>query len=305
MMRSEDQGLLREFSDYLTFERRLSDKTREAYSAEAARYLSYLADSSASLPDAGVAEIEGYLISRRRNDGIDERTEGRILSSLRSFYSFLISRKLTERNPASLVEKPKDGVHLPRVISEEDVDELLSSFPSDDILSERDYTLFELIYSSGMRISEAVALDVSSYHPDERTIAVIGKRDKERLVFIGEIAAGALDSYLERIRPRLLKDERESAMFLNRRGGRLTRQAAHKRFHEAVGKLGIDATIHTLRHSFATHMIEHGADIRSVQEMLGHSDVRTTQIYTHLDTSSILAFFDRYSPLGEGDDGDI
>lgn len=303
MMRNEDQGLLREFADCLTFERRLSDKTREAYSAEAARYLSYLADSSASLSDAGVAEIEGYLISRRRNDGIDERTEGRILSSLRSFYSFLLSRKLTERNPASLVEKPKDGVHLPRVISEEDVDELLASFPSDDILSERDYTLFELIYSSGMRISEAVALDVSSYHHDERTIAVIGKRDKERLVFIGEIAAGALDSYLENIRPRLAKNDRESAMFLNRRGGRLTRQAAHKRFHEAVGKLGIDATIHTLRHSFATHMIEHGADIRSVQEMLGHSDVRTTQIYTHLDTSSILAFFDRYSPLGEGDDG--
>ena len=91
-------------------------------------------------------------------------------------------------------------------------------------------------------------------------------------------------------------------MFLNRRGGRLTRQAAHKRFHETVERLGFDATIHTLRHSFATHMIEHGADIRSVQEMLGHSDVRTTQIYTHLDTSSILSFFDRYSPLGEGDD---
>ena len=207
------------------------------------------------------------------------------------------------RNPASLVEKPKDGVHLPRVISEDAVDELLSSFPSDDPLSERDYTLFELIYSSGMRISEAVALDVSSYRREERMIRVIGKRDKERLVFIGEIAADALDAYLDRIRPSLVRDDKENALFLNRRGGRLTRQAAHKRFHEAVGRLGIDATIHTLRHSFATHMIEHGADIRSVQEMLGHSDVRTTQIYTHLDTSSILEFFDRYSPLGD-EDGD-
>ena len=153
-----------------------------------------------------------------------------------------------------------------------------------------------------MRISEAVALDVSSFHPDEGTIAVIGKRDKERLVFIGDIAKEALVYYLSAIRPGLLSGhQNEKALFLNRRGGRLTRQAAHKRFHEAAGRLGLDATIHTLRHSFATHMLEHGADIRSVQEMLGHSDVRTTQIYTHMNTGSILAFFDRFSPLSDPD----
>ena len=269
---------------------------------DARLYLEFLDESGIRLEDAGVEEIESYLIWRRRTGKLEERTEGRILSSLRAFYLFLSSEGLSEKNPATLVEKPKESAHLPRVISEDEVDELLSSFPSSDPLSQRDYTLFELIYSSGMRISEAVALDVSSYRRDESTIAVIGKRDKERLVFIGEIASAALDRYLEDVRPQLLKDEKEKAMFLNRRGGRLTRQAAHKRFHEAVGKLGIDATVHTLRHSFATHMIEHGADIRSVQEMLGHSDVRTTQIYTHLDTSSILAFFDKYSPLGDDDD---
>ena len=295
-------SLLKRFDDFIIFTRRLSEKTREVYSMDARLYLEFLDESGIRLEDAGVEEIESYLIWRRRTGKLEERTEGRILSSLRAFYLFLSSEGLSEKNPATLVEKPKESAHLPRVISEDEVDELLSSFPSSDPLSQRDYTLFELIYSSGMRISEAVALDVSSYRRDESTIAVIGKRDKERLVFIGEIASAALDRYLEDVRPLLLKDEKEKAMFLNRRGGRLTRQAAHKRFHEAVGKLGIDATVHTLRHSFATHMIEHGADIRSVQEMLGHSDVRTTQIYTHLDTSSILAFFDKYSPLGDDDD---
>ena len=155
-----------------------------------------------------------------------------------------------------------------------------------------------------MRISEAVALDVSSYRKDDGTISVIGKRDKERLVFIGESAQRALETYIDTVRPKLAVNTRETALFLNRRGGRLTRQAAHKRFHEATERLGLDATIHTLRHSFASHMIERGADIRSVQEMLGHSDVRTTQIYTHLDTSSLLSFFDKFSPLSDIEDTD-
>ena len=296
--------LIREYGSYIVFERRLSEKTREAYSAEAASYLGFLASRSIGLAEADPQTIESYLAWRRAEGGLDERTEGKVLSSLRSFYGFLLARDRAGSNPARLVEKPREHVHLPRVISEEDVDELLASFPGDDILSVRDYVLFELIYSSGMRISEAVALDVGSFREEESTIAVIGKRDKERLVFIGEIAADALRMYLRDIRPQLVRKAGEKAMFLNRRGGRLTRQAAHKRFHQAAMKLGLDATVHTLRHSFASHMIEHGADIRSVQEMLGHSDVRTTQIYTHLDTASILAYFDRYSPLSDEEDGD-
>ncbi len=293
---------LRAFSRYIIYQRRLSEKTREVYSSEAERYLAYLCSKGIELDKTTPEIIEDYLISRRKEDGVGERTEGRILSSLRSFYRFIIYEKDSdEANPASLVEKPREGGHLPRVISVDEVDALLSSFPSDDILSRRDYTLFELIYSSGMRISEAVALDVSSYRQEEGMISVIGKRDKERLVFIGEAARNALGAYLSDVRPKLVKAPKETALFLNRRGSRLTRQAAHKRFHEATEKLGLDATIHTLRHSFATHMIENGADIRSVQEMLGHSDVRTTQIYTHLDTSSLLAFFDKFSPLSDDD----
>ena len=290
------------FSRYIIYQRRLSEKTREVYSSEAERYLTYLSSEGKDLYSTTPEDIEGYLIHRREG-GTGERTEGRILSSLRAFYRFLISEgNVEDSNPAKLVEKPKEKDHLPRVISVEEVDELLASFPKDDILSFRDYALFELIYSSGMRISEAIALDVSSYRKDEGTIAVIGKRDKERLVFIGESASDALDNYLSNVRPKLLRRDKETALFLNRRGERMTRQAAHKRFHQATLRLGLDATIHTLRHSFASHMIENGADIRSVQEMLGHSDVRTTQIYTHLDTSSLLAFFDKYSPLSDEND---
>ena len=308
MMKTDEKKLsppmeeeLKAFSRYIIYQRRLSENTREVYSSEAERYLLYLSFNKKDLYSTTPEDIEKYLIFRRK-EGAGERTEGRILSSLRAFYRFLISEGNTEdKNPAKLVEKPKEGIHLPRVISVEQVDELLSSFPKDDILSLRDYTMFELIYSSGMRISEAVALDVSSYRKEEGTIAVIGKRDKERLVFIGDAARSALDVYLESVRPKLLKNSKETALFLNRRGQRITRQAAHKRFHEATEKLGLDATIHTLRHSFASHMIERGADIRSVQEMLGHSDVRTTQIYTHLDTSSLLAFFDKFSPLSDNE----
>ncbi len=292
-LREEIEG----FSRYIVYQRRLSDKTREAYSSEAERYVSYLIETGRDLYATSADDVEAYLV-HRRSEGAGERTEGRILSSLRAFYRYLLSKGDGDgSNPASLVEKPREREHIPRVISVEDVDTLLSSFPQDDILSRRDYTMFELIYSSGMRISEAVALDVSSYRAEEGTVSVIGKRDKERLVFIGERAREALDSYLLSVRPLLVKKPKETALFLNRRGERITRQAAHKRFHEATETLGLDATIHTLRHSFASHMIENGADIRSVQEMLGHSDVRTTQIYTHLDTSSLLSFFDKYSPL--------
>ena len=135
-------------------------------------------------------------------------------------------------------------------------------------------------------------------------ISVIGKRNKERIVFIGNIASTALEKYLAEIRPQLISDKnkKESALFLNRRGNRITRQAVHKRFHELAERLGLDATVHTLRHSFASHMIQNGADIRSVQEMLGHSDIKTTQIYTHLDTKTMLTQFDMFSPLGDEDD---
>ncbi len=299
-----NKDLVSGFEDYIVYTKRLSDKTREVYSRESRLYMNYLDHNSLVLENTDAKTIEAYIEYRRREDDVDERTSSRILSSLRSFYSFLIDEEIVKNNPAKLIEKPKESEHFPKTISIEEIDPLLDEFKKDKELGIRDYTLFELIYSSGMRISEAISLDINSFNENESTIRVIGKRGKERVVFIGKEAHAALVYYLENIRIKLIskKNKRESALFLNRRGERMTRQAAHLRFHRVSKALGLDATIHTLRHSFASHMLQGGADIRSVQEMLGHSDIKTTQIYTHLDTSSLLNEFDRYSPLGDDDD---
>ena len=301
---ASDNALLEQYSDFLIFEKRLSEKTREVYSREASNYLNYLNNKKIQIELSKAEDIESYILYRRDVDNIDERTTSRVLSSLRSFYNYLIEEKIVLSNPAKLIQKPKDRIHLPKTISKSEIDDIFSAFQEDPILGFRDYVIFELIYSSGMRISEAVALNVNSYRKEERMISVIGKRNKERIVFIGNIASTALEKYLAEIRPQLISDKnkKESALFLNRRGNRITRQAVHKRFHELAERLGLDATVHTLRHSFASHMIQNGADIRSVQEMLGHSDIKTTQIYTHLDTKTMLTQFDMFSPLGDEDD---
>ena len=293
-----DKELIRSFGDTISYSFRLSEKTREVYTREAALFLTFLNRNSLKLEEVGSSDIEKYIIEREDQEGITTRTAGKVLSSLRTFFRYLKIEKIVEANPAKLVEKPKDPLVLPKTISEDEMEELMKGF-DDDILGRRDYALFELIYSSGMRISEAVGLDVSSWRREEKAISVIGKRNKERIVFVGDIAFEAVEEYLRDIRPRLLskKNQKEPALFLNRRGGRLTRQAAHLRFQECPSRLGLEATIHTLRHSFASHMIKNGADIRSVQEMLGHSDIKTTQIYTQLDTSTLLEAYDKFSPF--------
>ena len=293
-----DKELIRSFGDTISYSFRLSEKTREVYTREAALFLTFLNRNSLKLEEVGSSDIEKYIIEREDQEGITTRTAGKVLSSLRTFFRYLKIEKIVEANPAKLVEKPKDPLVLPKTISEDEMEELMEGF-DDDILGRRDYALFELIYSSGMRISEAVGLDVSSWRREEKAISVIGKRNKERIVFVGDIAFEAVVEYLRDIRPRLLskKNQKEPALFLNRRGGRLTRQAAHLRFQECTSRLGLEATIHTLRHSFASHMIKNGADIRSVQEMLGHSDIKTTQIYTQLDTSTLLEAYDKFSPF--------
>ena len=299
---SVDRELIRSFGDTISYSFRLSEKTREVYCREAALFLTFLNKNSIRLEDVEANLIEKYLIEREDENGIKTRTAGKVLSSLRTFFKFLKIEKIVESNPAKLVEKPKDPVLLPKTISEDEIEDLLNQFES-DLLGRRDYALFELIYSSGMRISEAVSLNVNSWRRDEKAINVIGKRNKERIVFVGDIAFDAVEEYLRNVRPKLLskKNQKEQALFLNRRGGRLPRQAAHLRFQECTSSLGLDATIHTLRHSFASHMIKNGADIRSVQEMLGHSDIKTTQIYTQLDTSTLLEAYDKFSPFDDDD----
>ena len=298
MTNSQNRLLSDDYSDYLTFERRLSENTRDVYHREVVFFLEYLEENSLELSSVGFRQIEDYISRRKDDDGLSERSVSKLLSALRSFFIYLGKERIRDDNPVLLIEKPKKREYLPKVLSEDQVNEILEEFRDDsDLLMLRDYTLFELIYSSGMRISEVINVKIGSYSPEEESIRVIGKRNKERIVFVGGIAANALNYYLENVRPRLVSKNRAAGgdyIFLGRNGKPLTRQAVHKRFHERCEKLGMDATVHTLRHSYATHMLEHGADIRSVQEMLGHSDIKTTQIYTHLDTAGMLNEFDSF-----------
>lgn len=293
---SVDSMLLCEFGDSIEYVYRLSDKTKEVYLREVSSFLSYLEKVKIKVEDVTPLVIENYVVERKQEDGLNERTISKLLSSLRTFFKYLLSKHIVKSNPAKEVSKPKEGVHIPKTISENEIDEIMHSFTSDE-LGLRDWALFELIYSSGMRISEALSLDVSQIRFQEKVVCVIGKRNKERIVFIGDIAIELLNSYLTLVRPKLLskKNPKERALFLNRRGSRITRQACHLRFSSIVDTLGLDCTIHTLRHSFASHMLKRGADIRSVQEMLGHADIKTTQIYTQLDTKSLLNAFDSFS----------
>ena len=308
MTNSQNRLLSDDYSDYLTFERRLSENTRDVYHREVVFFLEYLEENSLELSSVGFRQIEDYISRRKDDDGLSERSVSKLLSALRSFFIYLGKERIRDDNPVLLIEKPKKREYLPKVLSEDQVNEILEEFRDDsDLLMLRDYTLFELIYSSGMRISEVINVKIGSYSPEEESIRVIGKRNKERIVFVGGIAANALNYYLENVRPRLVSKNRAAGgdyIFLGRNGKPLTRQAVHKRFHERCEKLGMDATVHTLRHSYATHMLEHGADIRSVQEMLGHSDIKTTQIYTHLDTAGMLNEFDSFDIMHDIEDGE-
>ena len=293
-----DKEIIRMYSDYLLFEKRVSMKTRDAYSYEASILLSYLEKRGLGISKVDFYSLVSFMDERKKDSNLDERTQSKILSALRSFFSYIVKEGYRKDNPALLLNRPKNHEYIPKTLSRDDVEEILLSFRGEENdLMVRDYALFELIYSSGMRISEAISLTLSSYSREKSFIRVVGKRNKERIVFIGHVANNVLSYYIDNIRPHLAsRSTRHSeALFLGRTGSALTRQAVHKRFHEHVTALGIDATVHSLRHSFATHMLENGADIRSLKEMLGHSDIKTTQVYTHLDTKELLNAFDSFS----------
>ncbi|MGN0906289.1 MAG: tyrosine-type recombinase/integrase, partial [Bullifex sp.] len=294
MTRSEpdftSRDLLRDYLDYLENERQLEEKSREVYSREVASLLSYIQEKKLDVSTISIRELEDFMVEHTAH--MKGRTKAKVSSAIRSFFRYLLREEIRDDDPSILLERAKKDDYLPKVLSEEEADEIINAFRNEEgdaLLSLRDYAFFELIYSCGLRISEAVSLPLSAYDREERTLRVLGKRNKERITFVGSVAEAALAEYLDNVRPilasrrrndsdRRVKKNRDSedALFLGRRGYMLTRQAMHKRYHEVVEKYGIDATVHTLRHSFATHLLSHGANIREVQTLLGHSDIRTT-----------------------------
>ncbi|MCK5198312.1 MAG: tyrosine recombinase, partial [Spirochaetales bacterium] len=291
-----------EYDDYLFLELRLSQLTRETYVREIDRFFLFLLENNLELEGITAEDLIKYL-SFLDEKGLGPVTLTKSLSCLRSFFRFINYEGYRGDNPTDRIEFQKRNSKLPDVLSPGDIDRFLNSISTDNLLGIRDRTLFELIYSCGLRISEAVTLTIGNLFFEDALIRVHGKRDKERLVPFGSRAELWLRKYLNEVRPELIKHGiKDDHIFLSIRGKGISRKGVWKRFKEIRNESGIDAKVHTLRHSFATHLIHGGADLRIVQELLGHSDISTTQIYTHVQNSDLQKNHDEFHPLNENDD---
>ncbi len=280
------QDLLDQFYTDIILVNRMSEMTAQTYRISAQEFLEWLVEQRIKLRDVTAQNLV-YFLMKRKTDGNAELTLAKDISALRAFGEYLVRKNYWTENHALLLDRPKAGRHLPKVLSVEQTDELLSSIDTSKPLGIRDDALFELIYSCGLRISEACSLKVSNVHFEERLILVHGKGDKERLVPFGEMAAQKLQKYMEEVRPELVKGRNISEVFVNYKGEPISRKGVWKRFQEMEALSGVKAKVHTLRHSFATHLLAGGADLRSVQELLGHSDLSTTTIYTHVTDTQL------------------
>lgn len=278
--------LLRFHSDMVSVER-LSENSAATYEECGKIFLNWLQREQIKLAAVNPQVLISYLGWRRTEQKCDELTIAKDISGLRSLGSYLVRQKMWEENHAMLLERPKASKALPKVLSVEQVDKFLDSIDTTEPLGRRDRALFELIYSCGLRISEAATLKVENLHLNERLLIVRGKGDKERMVPFGENAKSWLKDYLENVRPNLVGNRVVDEVFVNYKGEPMSRKGIWKNFKAYEVKAGLHAKVHTLRHSFATHLLAGGMDLRSVQELLGHSDLATTTIYTHIDDSQL------------------
>ena len=272
--------MVKDYRRYLIIERAMSQNTVASYCSDVEKFLSAYGGRP---EDAGPADIEDYLATRSQ---LSERSQARLVSSLRSFFDWMVKEGYISDNPCDRVEAPKLGVYLPSVLSEEEVDSIIRCVDTSSWMGKRDRAILEVLYGCGLRVSEASGLKISSVFFEHGFIRIIGKGNKERLVPIGEMAMEALEAYMEDRPVPAAKDD--DLVFLNRFGKSISRVSLFKIVKKYTLAAGIMKEIspHTFRHSFATHLIEHGADLRGVQEMLGHENIATTEIYTHVDSST-------------------
>jgi integrase/recombinase XerD len=306
--------LLSRYRGYLIAARKRSPLTAEVYLREASLLERFLDERGTTPLGATSAELLGYLVWRQTGGalaaastaaeagggvetpaGLTRKTMARVVSSIHAFYKFMRLEGIRIDDPSELIETPKQERSLPLVLPPEEVDRFLASIDSSTPRGLRDRALFELIYSCGLRISEAADLTFDRLYLRERVIRVIGKGRKERLVPFGNEASLWLERYIEEGRPALAKG-RSDRVFLNQAGKGISRKGIWKRFDGLRDASGVDAKVHTFRHSFATHLLAGGADLRTVQELLGHSDIATTQIYTHIDSESLQDYHRDYFP---------
>ena len=284
---------LNQFYTDLLLVKRDSKQTAVTYKISAEEFLNWLTTERIKLKDVSVQNLLYYLI-KRQTDGCSELTIAKDISGIRALGDYLVRKGMWEENVALALDKPKAAKHLPKVLSVEQIDALLGSIDTSTPSGKRDDALFELIYSCGLRISEACTLKVSNVHLEEKLILVRGKGDKERIVPFGERALEKILVYINEVRPALVKGRNVAELFVNYRGEPISRKGVWKRFQELEALSGVEAKVHTLRHSFATHLLSGGADLRSVQELLGHSDLSTTTIYTHVTDRQLEDAHEKY-----------
>ena len=298
-MNSFDQ-LTDQFINYLVVEKGLSGNTVAAYSKDLILYLKSLrANGISDISDADMALVLKHMIDLREA-GLGPRSRARHLVTLRGFYRFLVREKVLETNPAQMVDLPKAGRKLPDVLKVEEVVRLLETPDTSKPLGVRDAAMLELLYAAGLRVSELIKVGITNINLEACFVRVLGKGSKERVVPIGQVAKKKVDVYLASGRPVLLKGQPSPYLFVTRSAMPMTRQGFWKLLKQYALKAGLSHKItpHALRHSFATHLLKRGADLRSVQVMLGHVDISTTQIYTHVAQERLKAVHTRYHPRG-------
>lgn len=298
-MGSPDTQLLDQFLDGIWLESGLSANTLAAYRTDLLAFQIWLAKKGLTLEQVTRADLLAYLAANVRA-GLSPRSSARHLSTLRRFYRYLLIQGRTKVDPTADVRSPVIGRPLPKNISEQGVEKLLSTPPRDTALGSRDRAMLETMYASGLRVSELVGLTLNELDLTTGLVRVVGKGGRERIVPLGEEASESLREYLGQARSDILKAQLTDAVFVTRRGGPMTRQAFWqliKRYAQQAG-IGAEFSPHSLRHAFATHLLNHGADLRTVQMLLGHTDLSTTQIYTHVARARLQSLHGTHHPRG-------
>ncbi len=292
----DDALLIRRFTDALWLEEGLSDNTIKAYGSDLKQFAAWLRKP---LHQATPECVSRYL-SQRFHQGASSRTSARILSSLRKFYDYLVRERLIAENPCAGIDSPYLGRSLPQFLSESQVEALLAAPDTSRPLGLRDRAMLEMMYAAGLRVSELVVLRFRQLDSQRGLVRLLGKGNKERLVPLGEEALDRLEDYFVHGRPQLLGARRSDYVFVTRRGGPMTRQAFWQLIKRYARQANIDKPLspHTLRHAFATHLLNNGADLRVVQMLLGHSSLSTTQIYTHVAQARLKALHEKFHPRG-------
>lgn len=294
-----DSSLIDTFLDAIWMEKGLSENTLSSYRRDLTQFAEWLNSKKLTLLKCQRRDVQIYLAWRVK-EKLRASSTSRMLSCLRGFYRYLLREELIQDNPVHLIESPKRGRPLPKTLTEADVENLLEAPDLNDPVQYRDRAMLELLYATGLRVSELVALQVHEINLNQGVIRVMGKGGKERLVPVGEEAISWLQSYFRDARPILLGGKISDVVFPSRRAQQMTRQTFWHRIKRHALVAGIDKPLspHVLRHAFATHLLNHGADLRVVQMLLGHSDLSTTQIYTHVAQHRLQSLHQQHHPRG-------